>query len=313
MMYVLTTALFVLGADPAPPVAMVLTTQGNVTLERDSAKPHRLGAMDLLRPDDRLSAAADAEALLIFLADGQRERLKPKARATVGEKGCKPADAIERQEGAKLPPPQLESLRELARSSRGAVGVLRGEAPPVPLLITPIYGATVLNERPALTWPATKDADIYKVQLLSGDGKRLIWKETTKEPHLAYPDKQKPLRQGVKYLWRVSARKGEDMEMEIVDSKFSIVTKIEAEVLAKLKPLAQSDDPADWLLAAVIYEAHGVYGESLALYEKLAQKQPNEANYQVALASYYERGGRTDKAEAAKEKAKKLGAVLPEK
>jgi hypothetical protein len=313
MMYLLTTALCVLGADPAPPVAMVLTTQGSVTLERDMAKPRRLGAMDLLRPDDHLSAAPDADAVLIFLADGQRERLKAKARATVGEKGCTPADAIERQEGKKLPPAQLESLRELARSSRGAVGVLRGEAPPVPLLITPIFGATVLTDRPGLTWTPTKDADLFKVQLLSGDGKRLIWKDTTKEPRLAYPEKQKPLRQGVKYLWRVSARMGEDKETEIVDSKFSVVTKAEAEVLAKLKPLAQSDDPTDWLLAAVIYEAHGVYGESLALYEKLAERQPNEANYQVALASYYERGGRTDKAEAAKEKAKKLGALLPEK
>jgi hypothetical protein len=309
----LLTALCVLGADPAPPVAMVLTMQGSVTLERDTAKPRRLGAMDLLRPDDRLSAGPDAEAVLIFLADGKRERLKPKARATVGEKGCTPADAIERQEGKKLPPAQLESLRELARSSRGAVGVLRGQPPPVPLLITPIYGATVLADRPAFTWPPAKDADLYKVQLLSGDGKRLILTDTAKEPRLAYPEKQKPLRQGVKYLWRVSARMGEEKETEIVDSKFSIVTKAEAEALAKLKPLTESDDPTDWLVAAVIYEAHGVYGEALALYEKLAQKQPDEANYHVALASYYERGGRIDKAEEAKEKAKKLGAVLPEK
>ena len=43
------------------------------------------------------------------------------------------------------------------------------------------------------------------------------------------------------------------------------------------------------------------------------KKLPAEANVQMALASYCERGGLRDKARAAREKAKKLGAVLPEK
>jgi hypothetical protein len=37
------------------------------------------------------------------------------------------------------------------------------------------------------------------------------------------------------------------------------------------------------------------------------------AAYQVALASYYERAGRADRAKAARERAKKLGADLPGK
>ena len=63
----------------------------------------------------------------------------------------------------------------------------------------------------------------------------------------------------------------------------------------------------------MLYEEHGVYGEALVVYEKLAAKRPEEANFQLALANYYERGGRTEEATAARSKAKKLGAVVPEK
>jgi hypothetical protein len=311
-LYVLTLALLLAATDSPEPVGMVLTAQGAVTLERDGAKPRRLGAMDLLRAGDRLRAASDGEATVIFLADGGRERLRAKAQATVGPKGCDPADAVERLAGPPLPPAQLESLRELARSSRGAVGVLRGEPPATPQVVTPMYGATVLTDRPALTWLPKEGADSYQVQLLSGDGQRLLWKETTKETRLTYPEKQKPLRPGVKYLWRVAARKGEDPPAEVVDSKFSLATKGEAEMLAKVKPLAGSTDPADQLLAATLYEAHGVSGEALALYEKLAGQRPTEPNFQLALASYYERAGRADRVEAVRAKAKKLGAVPPE-
>ena len=51
----------------------------------------------------------------------------------------------------------------------------------------------------------------------------------------------------------------------------------EAEELMALKPLAASADIVDLLLAAVTYEAHGVYEEALALYVQLAEKLPAEA------------------------------------
>ncbi len=131
------------------PVAMVLTTKGNVTLQRGKHPPRRFGAMTLLQPDDHLGTPADGEATFIFLADGQRERLKPKAQVTVGPKGCTPPDAIERLKTAKLPPANLESLRDLANSSRGAVGVLRGDPPPKPQVVTPLFGATIQTDRPS--------------------------------------------------------------------------------------------------------------------------------------------------------------------
>jgi hypothetical protein len=316
MYALLVGATLVATAHSAAPVAMVLTTKGMATLERDAEKPRRLGAMTLLRPGDRVQVAGGGEVTLVFLEDGHRERLKPKIQATVQAEGCQPAEARQRLEGPKLAPANLESLRDLANSSRGAVGVLRGDPPPKPQVVTPLYGATIQTDRPALTWPDAK-AEAYLVQLFSGaDGKdkRLLWKATVKETRLSYPEKEKPLELGRKYQWHVIPLKGDDASADpIVDSKFLVLTKYEIDLLSNLKPLLASKVPADLLLAAVSYEAHGVYDEALRLYERLAELSPEEANFQVALVSYYDRAGRKDLAQKARERAKKLGAEVSQK
>jgi formylglycine-generating enzyme required for sulfatase activity len=48
----------------------------------------------LLYPDDRLTPAADAQVQLVFLSDLHKERLQPGREATIGRKGCSPADAV---------------------------------------------------------------------------------------------------------------------------------------------------------------------------------------------------------------------------
>jgi tetratricopeptide (TPR) repeat protein len=289
-----------------PPVAMVLTTRGDVRLER-GGETSLLGPTDLLRPADRL-VAGDGELLLVILKDGHQERINARTRVTVQEDGCTPADAVERRE-AKLAQANLDSLRELARSSRAAIGVLRSsELPPAPQAVTPMYGARLLGDQPTLTWPAVARATEYRLQLLSGDGQRVLLKETTREPRLVL--KPELLKRPNKYLWRVSAAFA-DKEQPLVNSKFALVTRAEADELAKLRPLAEGKEPAEWLQAAAAFEAHGVYDEALKLYERLAQAAPTVAAYQVALASYYERAGQADNAKASRERAKKLGAVLP--
>jgi hypothetical protein len=232
----------------------------------------------------------------------------------VGARGCTPADAVERVEGKKLHPAQLESLRELGRSGRRAGADLRGRPPATPQRVTPLYGATVLTDRPTFTWYPAAKADSYRVELWSGEGRQRLWRAQTTAARLDYPPNERALKPGTGYQWRVLARRGEDEDpVLVVDSKFSTPTKSEADDLAAVKPLAAGDNPADLLLAAVMYEEHGVYGEALAIYEKLAAKRPEEANFQLALANYYERGGRSAAAAAARAKAKQLGAVVPEK
>ncbi len=308
-------ASLALGVAELPaPVAMVLKTQGAVTLER-GADRRPLRVMDLLRPGDVLEST-DGEALFVLLADGQRERLRSRQRATVADKGCTPPAAVERQEKDRVPATQLASLRDLARSGRAGVGVLRcqlGEKHETPPVVTPMYGTTILGNRPAFSWRPVEKADGYQVELWSGTGQRLVWRATTAEPRLAYPEKEPALRPGAKYLWRVYARRGESVDPHpAVDGKFLTLTRDEARELVDL-PRAASADVAELLLAATTFEAHGAYEEALGLYEKLAEKLPNDANIQTALAGFYDRAGRGEHARAAREKARKLGAALPSK
>jgi hypothetical protein len=266
---------------------------------------------DPLYAEDRL-IAQDAGVRLVFLDDGHLEQLKPKARVTVASKGCRPDDGVELIARKKPSPAQLESLRDLARSGRGAVGVVRGRPPATPQAVTPLYGATVITDRPTLTWRPVKNAASYRVELWSGDGERLIWRAKPAVAQLNYPPKEKALRLGTAYLWQVRARSATDEDLGlVVDSEFSTAGEMEVAKLAALQPLASGADAADWLQAAVTYQDFGVYGEALALFEKLAAKQPDKPKFQEALAIYYERAGRTEEAKKAQEKAKKLRAELP--
>lgn len=310
MTLVLLLTLLPANTAPPRPVAMVVTCQGAVTL-RHATKEQPLGAMDLLRPDDRLIMAG-GEVLLVFLLDGHCERLAAKGEVIVTGKGCRPEKAIKREEKIKLTPAHLETLRDLAESDRAAVGVLRGDAPRSPPVVVPMFGATLLTDRPKLSWPPTPGAEGYRLELFSGDGQRSLWKTTTKTPFVTYNGKS-PLRQGGKYLWRVSAVKGEDKLETVVDSKFQIATAEEIEKLKALPPLLKDGKTPELLLAAVTYEAHGVYDDALCLYKQLADLQPQEANYLLALGNYYERAGWLDLARTTREQAKELQAKTKKK
>jgi formylglycine-generating enzyme required for sulfatase activity/tRNA A-37 threonylcarbamoyl transferase component Bud32 len=80
--------------DRTIPAAMILEAGGAIQLHsprRDSARPV---PQTLLYPDDRLSLAADAQVQLIFLSDLHKERLHAGREATIGRKGCAPADVV---------------------------------------------------------------------------------------------------------------------------------------------------------------------------------------------------------------------------
>jgi hypothetical protein len=303
------TALLLPPAQAPSPAAMVLSTRGQVTLTRGAGEKQRVGAMDLVRPGDRLSVPAGGQATLVVLHDGHRERVKPSEEVTVERKGCEPAASVERLAAAQgMRGAQLAGLRELAQSSHAGVGVLRGEAPAAPPQVSPMYGAAVLTERSTLSWPAVPGVTGYQVEVLRGNCNRLVWRLEAADNHLAYPSEQPPLRYGARYLWRVTAHESGGKDRLVVSSKLLTVTRTEAKELAHLEPLGRSDDVGDLVLAATTYEAHGVYDRALALYERLAKMDPHNAVFQEALASYYERAGRPADAQVARAQARQLAA-----
>jgi hypothetical protein len=303
-------------AEAAQPAAMVLSTHGAVTVQHGQGAPRKLSALALLHAGDRLAVAAGADARVVILADGHRERLKPGAGpVTVGEKGCGPAAAVERLPGPKLSPANLASLRGLGRSSRGGVVVAREVSPCGPPAVTPMYATAVLTGRPDLAWSAADRADSYLVEMFTDarpKDARVLWKAQAREPHLAYPPKERLLAEGGSYRWRVQPVVGKEPGEPVVESKFSVLPEQQRAQLAGAEKLAAGPDAEGWLLAAILYEAHRAYDQALPLYERLAKRSPGEPAFQLALASYYTRAGREDQARAARARARKLGAAVPE-
>jgi hypothetical protein len=314
--------LILFAADGEKKVAMVLAVKGAVTLQAKDGTNRPAKVMALLTVGERLSVAADGEATLIFLGDKHRERLKANARVMLTASGCSPAEAVERQEAIN-PQSQVryEDVPRLAGGGKGAAVIFRDpRLPKTPPVVTPMFGATVLTDRPALSWQPVPGVTEYQVRLVSGrldtaGGKeKRLWTARTKEPRLPYPPKEKPLRFGRVYSWSVSARKdgeAERAERVLWESQFSVITEVEAAELARFRPLVAGDAPADLLLAALTYQEHGVYEEALALFERLAKLAPKEAPFQAALADYYERAGRREEAREALDRAKRLGSDGP--
>jgi hypothetical protein len=294
---------------PSASVAMVLLGDG-VELRRGQERARPLGTLVLLWPGDRLEAAAGGEAVLVFLGDGHRERLKPGHKATVTAKGCQPATAVQPFGAALLSPTNLAALRRLRPSASGAVSVTNKEVsgavevpspskePRMPQgprpRVRPTYGARIGTVRPDLSWPVAAGADGYRVEVLSPErgGTKLLWQATTKKPRLSYPAKKKPLQWGGYYNWNVRPLHGNRAGEPMVRGFFRVLTKEEIRDRAEVKRLADSKVPEDWVQAAALYGVREDFDEALRLFERLAAARPTEPAFQRALADLYEMQGR---------------------
>jgi formylglycine-generating enzyme required for sulfatase activity len=88
--------------DRTIPAALILEASGAIQLRSghgDSAQPV---PQTLLYPDDRLTLAADAQVQLVLLSDLHKERLQAGREATIGRKGCSPADAVGERDDSVL-------------------------------------------------------------------------------------------------------------------------------------------------------------------------------------------------------------------
>jgi formylglycine-generating enzyme required for sulfatase activity len=80
--------------DRTIPAALILEARGAIQLHSPRGDRARPVPQALLYPDDRLTPAPDAQVQLVFLSDLHKERLHPGREATIGRKGCSPADAV---------------------------------------------------------------------------------------------------------------------------------------------------------------------------------------------------------------------------
>jgi formylglycine-generating enzyme required for sulfatase activity len=84
------------------PQAMLLEVRGVVQLQSATGINRTAVPQALVHLDDRLTLSADAQVLLVFLADFHKERLKPGREVTVDWQGCVPRDAVRERDDSLL-------------------------------------------------------------------------------------------------------------------------------------------------------------------------------------------------------------------
>jgi hypothetical protein len=284
-----TAMMFLLLSDPPrpKPAAMVLDLKGSVQLKSVGGEARPAKVCDLLYAGERLVIPADGEATVAILGLGAQERLAPEFEATVGPDGCTPVTAVaERKKQRSSVARTMKGVRPAAGDGRKAAISLRSSGDETPA-ITPIQGATVTAFRPGFAWPTTKGSKGYRVKLLSGDG-REFWQAEATGPKLDYPEGREALKRGYLYRWEVT----DQDSRPVTSGQFLVATESELKQVAELRRLAEGDDRADLLAAALSYRRLGCYADAIAAYERLTGLAPDEPLYRKELAELYRRAGR---------------------
>jgi hypothetical protein len=272
---------------PTPPAAMVLDIKGKAEIRSSDGKTKVAEIGDLLYPDEVLVVPGDGSAIVSILGAGTRESIKPGSEAKVEPKGCTPPEAIlARKEQPKAVASMMKNLRPSPGDGRKA-GLGFRTSPDQGRAITPIFGATVVQDRPSLAWPAAEKAESYRVKLLTGAGREL-WKAETKEPRLTFPEGKEPLHEDYVYRWEVT----DQDYRQLVSGEFSAATASERAQFDELKAMVESGDRADRCSAALGYWRMSAYAEAIATLENLDKESSGKPAYRSLLSDLYRIAGR---------------------
>ncbi|MCZ2343358.1 MAG: tetratricopeptide repeat protein [Bacteroidales bacterium] len=298
--WILVSAL--LAADPAPS-AMVLEVQGEIVAQR-AGKELLLDDGDLLHLGDQITLPAGAALKAYFRPSGPVVSLKGPAQALVTAGKLETAAQVAVRD-PKLPTRVADGL--VAQSGNSSlVGGLTLRGVPHPQ-VHPVVGMVVLQPTPTFRWPAAAGKARYRLELLTGAEGNPVWREETASNTLTYPKQRKPLTRGMGYRWRVFTLNADgSMKPHVEEVPFKVLNTDLAETLPEIQKLVASSDPTDWRLAAEVYRSWAVHDEAVALYEKLAEKQPKSAHLWKLLASYYTQAGDRDQAQTARQKVQAL-------
>jgi hypothetical protein len=144
--------------------------------------------------------------------------------------------------------------------------------------LTPTRNARFLDVTPRISWRGADDMG-YRFTLTDAQGKPLI--ETVVKGNAVQVPADK-LAFGESYRWKAQFQPAGSAT--VAEGDFSIVSRADAERLAKLKPGADAAF-SDWLLYAMALEELSLTGEARPIWKKLAAERPAEPK----LKQYAER------------------------
>jgi hypothetical protein len=289
---------------PEPPVAIILSKQGEILIRKaNDPTPKKAAPRDFLWRGDRLTVPADGRVMLVFPKSGAREQIKPGVQITIEEKGVRPAEAVASR--GSLPPSVVDGLRDVRPppgGGRAGVVVFRSADQSGPPAVAPIVGSLVARDRPEFAWKKADGVDSYWVRLSVDGSDRELWRVKATTNRAPFPKDQPALKRGRSYVWTVTDPDGR----RIVSGRFAVADPDDIAVLEETEALGKSDDASSILAAQLVLEALGAIDQAIPLGEKLARLAPDEPSHLESLAELYFRAGRRDEAAKARSKAKQI-------
>lgn len=271
-------------ARAADPVGLLTSVTGNVQLLRAGERaPAAARTADVIRAGDHLIAAGGARADFIYCPALQAGGLAGPGDLEFGPaaiKAVKGAVAGQRAiPGCRLPPVALSAA---SRQSAGLTR-LRGSN----LMLRSPSRTNVATLRPTFVWNAVDNATAYDVKVMDRD-ERMVWQQTVKSTRADYPAGSKELAWGEKYLWRVTARGGDDLLAEtgtwfqVLPEEQAQRFRREADELERMLKENPRDEGPRFLLA-FLYDENGLLDEAVHAYAQLRSADWAQARVQQLL------------------------------
>ena len=278
--------VFATVAESQAPVGLLSRVSGPVQILRAQGnEPVAARTADLIAPGDRVRTDAGSEATFLFCPQLQSARVLPNSEVQFE------ATKLQVLKGKlgderKLPSCNLPSSLALAGASQLQSGMLRLRGST--LVLRSPSRTSIMSLQPRFRWDPVDHATAYDLKLMDRE-ERILWRTTTPSPEVLYPPEAPPLAWGQKYWWRVTAREGDEVLME-VGSYFQVLTKEDAEQVQlmerNLRRLVQDNlaDSGTRLLLAFLYEEKNMLDEAARVYGEVESSIASQPWIQSRLA-----------------------------
>ncbi len=297
------------GATAGSPLAIVASVRGPVDVTAATGgSASRAGFGRALGRGDRLNVGAHGHVTIVF-NDGNVIELGEKSTLTIGGRA---ATAPRAAGAAPLGGEIVASVnRFVAGGSResGLVGLtpLRAGGEPAALLVTP-RRSNLLDDRPALAWRRVDEAVRYHVTVSTESGE--LWSRDVSDTAMTYPADAPPLPRGRDAEWEVRALSDRDeirRESAVVHVVPVDVAMAARDAVARIREVTGDANPAARFLAGSYDFGQGLYEDSRAEFERLAELAPDSPGPHEALGNVYRAQGLMERAAEEYRKALELG------
>ena len=301
------------------PVARVLEVRGSIRAERADSADRELAVFGTVYEGERLVLAADSWLVLAFRAEGRLERIAGPAEVTVGVGGCVPEELVQpralARDGGR---PVQAAVQQLPPVTRGGATIVRsrpgetGRPPDLPPGVLglprpwfePVPQTIVLAVRPVFDWQTLPGATGYVVCVADEAGE--LWSTQVAQPPVEYGGTQ-PLEPGQRYTWWVRVSEGPDQPgRRWGEARFTVAGGEQRALAEELQAWTAESQPGYLALAALWFQQEQLVGEAIQAARRLAELDPEQAEYHRLLAQLYQRAGRSDRADAARQRVRAL-------